>query len=462
MIRNALNDSLPRRRPGDRLLGPGLHRSAAGKLIPDFLGFSAVVLFCFGILPPPAYSQAPGVLSLEQRLVLATGRAVFEKVWVSAPSSTTASDGLGPLYNARSCGQCHPGGGTRRPTLERDDGRLGPALVLHLGEAASTSVYGEQIQGFAVPGLQAEARLSISYTEQDIQLPGGDELRLRTPHYRLEALTLGGLETGLGTSLRLAPVLNGVGLLELVPEAAILALADPDDGDGDGVSGRANWLPSASAQPVLGRFGWKAGQPDLERQTARALNLDIGIGNPLFPRPEGDCTAWQQDCLARPNGNSPRQDDPEASAVLLAQLLFYVRNIPAPGPGDVKADASVLPDPGAILFREIGCAACHHSEFVLNDGRRIRPYTDLLLHDMGPGLADHRVEVSASGMEWRTPPLWGLETGTDSGNYLHDGRAGSVTQAILWHGGEAEMAKKRFMQLSRPEREDLLEFLAGV
>ena len=427
-----------------------------------------------------AFMQPAADLPFEQRMTFVLGRAIFEKIWVSSPSSTTASDGLGPLYNARSCLQCHINNGRGLPPDEQGSANRNGILIQlgipgngHTGRQGVTPdpVYGRQLQTFAVTGLPAEARLKLTYAYETVQLNGGDTVELRQPVYQLDNPGYGDFHPQLQLSPRLAPAMIGLGLLELIPEADILAREDPDDLNADGISGRANRVYHPDFKELqLGRFGWKAGQADLRLQNASALNTDIGIGNPDYPAASGDCTAAQPACLNAPHGNTPAQDNLEASAEMMAVLLFYTQHLEAPprrntDQPDVQA--------GEQLFHEIGCSQCHtpvHTTGHAADrpalsNRTIRPYTDLLLHDMGEGLADHRPEFAASGREWRTPPLWGLGRHIAvSGEraLLHDGRARTLNEAILWHGGEAETARERFRQLTPQQRTYLISFLESL
>lgn len=352
-----------------------------------------------------------------------TGKALFEKNWVPAPASTQASDGLGPYYNARSCNQCHPDGGS---------GSREQSLVLHL----SDPVYGQQLQKYAVPGLAVEAVVEFTHGE-------------KTSDYSIKSLQSGPMQTS-AVSPRLASSLHGLGLLEAVPESELAVLADEHDANSDGISGRINRVNG-----TVGRFGWKASQSSLDAQVARALSLDLGLGNPLHPSAYGDCTSHQPDCLAKPHGNSLHHDNLETNTTVLDLLLTYVRGLPAPGESLPTEQSS----PGSELFNSVGCAACHVP--ALQAGKAtLHPYTDLLLHDMGPGLADSLVEGGALGHEWRTAPLWGL--GRKTAEYLHDGRAQTLDEAIRWHDGEASGARKNYEILTSDERNDLFAFLIGL
>lgn len=249
-----------------------------------------------------------------------------------------------------------------------------------------------------------------------------------------------------------------------------MALADADDADGDGISGRPNRVWSAAEGAVmLGRFGWKAGQATVADQTAHAFLGDIGISTPVLDAAWGECTATQAECRTAPGGADP-VEGVEATRQMFDLTVFYARNLAVPGRRDVD-DPQVLA--GKRLFYGAGCAACHRPKLVTGRDsagpeqafQLIWPYTDLLLHDMGEGLADGRPEGEATGREWRTPPLWGIgltDMVTEFPTYLHDGRARSLLEAILWHGGEAEAARDKVAAMRRDERAALIAFLESL
>nr|WP_305123134.1 di-heme oxidoredictase family protein [Roseomonas sp. GC11] len=431
--------------------------------------------------PRDAFRQPDAPLGLEFRL----GESVFRRLWVEAPSSTRHADGLGPLYNARSCQSCHPRAG-RGP---RPEGEEPPAaLILRLSVPPATPEQqallethrastipdpslGTQLQPLATAGLRGEGRVRLRWHTEEKTLADGTRIPLRRPEPRLE----GPAAPGRRLSLRMAPALIGLGLLEQVPEAALLALADPTDRDGDGIRGRLNRVWSQAEGRVLpGRFGWKAGEATLADQNAAAFSADLGLSTPLRPAPWGDCTAAQPECRAAPHGLTPHgpasAEESEVEPRLFALLTLFTRHLavpprpPAPGPGVAPGVGREVAR-GEKLFASLGCGACHRPRLPLPDGRAIAPYTDLLLHDMGEALADHRPEGEAGGRDWRTPPLWGLgRVAAVSGppGLLHDGRARSVLEAILWHGGEALPARERVRALPAADRAALLAFLDSL
>ena len=433
-----------------------------------------------------AFSHASANLGFEGEETFKLGNGIFKKVWVSSPSSTQASDGLGPLFNARSCQRCHLKDGRGRPPLATGD--LPGGLLLRLSVPPSTDedharlaakellrvpepTYGGQLQTFAVPGLPGEGDVTVDWERHDVTLQGGETVTLSKPVYGIADLGYGPLDPETMISPRLANPMIGLGLLEAIHPADILALADPDDADGDGISGRASLVrdPETGAM-VLGRFGWKATAPSIRVQSAEAFGGDIGISTPLVTDAFGECSIAQQACRDMPSGVQPHLGDVEAPDPVLDLVTFYAKNLAVPARRGVD-DPAVLE--GKALFYGAGCASCHTPKFVTrrdadNPEHRFQliwPYTDMLLHDMGEGLADGRPVGDASGSEWRTAPLWGIGlTETVNGNtfYLHDGRARTLLEAILWHGGEAEAARDAVAAMSPDERTALLTFLGSL
>ena len=438
------------------------------------------------LVNPNAFSHPSANLTFEGRRDFAIGNGLFRKVWVAAPASTRASDGLGPLFNARACQRCHIKDGRGHPPRGPDDRTTSMLLRLSVpprsaGERAavesgrvafhSEPTYGSQLQDFAVPGIPAEGKMNVAYEEVPVELNGGERASLRRPAYAVSNLGYGSMTPDVMLSPRVAPPMIGLGLLEAVHPADVIAGADPDDADGDGVSGR----PSVVRDPdtgngTLGRFGWKASTASVREQSAKAFNADIGISNPEAPGAWGDCTEAQLACRAMPSGVQLQLGDTEAPDPVLDLVAFYSSNLAVPARRDVD-DPEVLR--GKALFHSAGCASCHTPKFVTRrDAARpehrfqlIWPYTDLLLHDMGEGLADHRPVGGASGREWRTAPLWGIGlTETVSGHtfFLHDGRARNLLEAVLWHGGEGQGSRDAVVAMRPAERRALLRFLNSL
>ncbi|MGI9413198.1 MAG: di-heme oxidoredictase family protein [Hyphomicrobiales bacterium] len=435
-----------------------------------------------------AFSQPSGNLDFKHEFDFRIGNGIFRKTWVTAPASTEASDGLGPLFNARACQNCHLKDGRGHPPSanwpednaismlvrlsippQTDAQRM--ALEKYLISAVDEPVYGGQLQDFAIQGQNSEGQIHIAYEELPVRFSDGTTVSLRKPAYTITDPGFGAMHPDVMLSPRVANPMIGLGLLEAVRADDILALADPDDRDGDGISGRPNRVWSLEHKKVmLGRFGWKAGQPTIAQQTAAAFAGDMGISSPLMPGGAGDCTKAQTACLAAPDGNTLRLGSVEASPGMFDLVVFYSRNLAVPRRRGEK-DPQVLA--GKKLFYGSGCISCHRPKFVTGRdgvqpglaGQLIWPYTDMLLHDMGEGLADNRPEGAASGREWRTAPLWGIGlTETVSGHtfFLHDGRARSLEEAILWHGGEAEAAKQRVLSMSADDRARLIAFLMSL
>lgn len=424
-----------------------------------------------------AFSLPARNLSLLRQEDFFTGRSFFKLPWVAAPASTTARDGLGPLFNQRSCMGCHARNGRSQPPLDKQESfatmlvRLGvpaatPAqqqLAAQYG-AAPEPVYGDQLQPHALRGMQAEASPRFDYTTVRGQFRDGETYTLLKPGLVIDGLNYGALHPQAQTSARVAPALIGMGLLQAIPEPAILANADPDDDDGDGISGRPNRVWDLAVQQTrLGRFGWKATHPSIDQQNASAFSSDIGITTDLYP--QQPCTAQQRECRQAAHGGKP-----EISRDILDKVNYHVSLLATPARRDVD-DPTVIR--GQKLFTQAGCAACHIPAFTTGElpgfpelsGQRIQPYTDLLLHDMGEGLADNRPDFAATGREWRTPPLWGIglvPTVNGHSRFLHDGRARNLLEAILWHGGEAEHSRQQVLAMSKEERAALVRFLESL
>ncbi|TPN89571.1 thiol oxidoreductase [Mesorhizobium sp. CU2] len=431
-----------------------------------------------------AFSQSSANITFEEEGTFKLGNALFRKNWVSSPSSTQASDGLGPLFNERACQNCHLKDGRGRPP----EGSGTTSMFLRLARDASSAeekaalddhqalnfpdpVYGTQLQELAVPGLKGEGRMRVDYSEEKVTLGDGTVASLRKPTYSVENPGYGPLDPRTTLSPRLTPPMIGLGLIEQIAPADILAHADPDDRDGDGISGRPNIVrDELSGKVTLGRFGWKAQTASIRQQAADAFAGDIGISTPEMPKHWGDCTEAEKACLSLPNGVQQRLGAAEAPPPVMDLVTFYSQNLAVPARRDLdKPDVLA----GKKQFYAMGCIACHTPKFVTLRGtpnkaqafQLIWPYSDFLLHDMGEGLADGQRVGEATGSEWRTPPLWGIGlTATVNGNtfYLHDGRARTLAEAILWHGGEGRKARDRFVGAAAADRDALIKFLESL
>ncbi len=433
-----------------------------------------------------AFSHPSANIAFEREMDFNIGNSFFKRLWVTAPSSTQAADGLGPLYNARSCQRCHLRDGRGHPPQDKTDNAVSMFLRLsippqneaqrarlaeHKANVIPEPTYGSQLQDTAVAGLPKEGQMQIRYQEMPLALADGEVVSLRQPRYSVSELGYGEMHPQVMLSPRVAPPMIGLGLLEAIAEEDILAQADPEDRDGDGISGRPNRVWSAERnQVMLGRFGWKAGSPSINEQSQDAFSGDMGISVPLHPQGAGECTEKQAVCLQAPTGNSPQYENLEAHSMVVDLVVFYSRNLAVPARRDVEAPDVLA---GKQLFYESGCIACHTPKYmtrVLPDQpeqsqQLIWPYSDMLLHDMGEGLADHRPEGVANGREWRTPPLWGIgltPVVNQHSYYLHDGRARSLLEAILWHGGEAQKSRDAVVNMRRQQRNQLIRFIESL
>jgi len=429
-----------------------------------------------------AFSFAAANLSDEERTRFAIGNSFFRRNWVEAPASTALRDGLGPHFIARSCGGCHVQDGRGAPPDFRRG--LAPeqpvALLMRLsvpgladphGGVRPELVYGDQFNNAAVQGVRPEGRVTLRWEPLRGRFADGTAYTLQKPVYGFADLAYGAMADDVMMSPRIAPQLIGVGLLEAIAEADIRRNAAEQAAAGGPIKGQVNQVWDAMAQQTrVGRFGWKANVATIAHQTAGAFRGDMGITSSLFP--DEACSPAQVDCLAAPRG--AKGQGVEIDDKTLADVVFYQSTL-APPARRRAADVQVLR--GQALFHKAQCAACHRPSYVTAEGpfpslsspalkgQRIWPYTDLLLHDMGAALADGRPDFQANGRQWKTPPLWGIGLIKEVNGHtrlLHDGRANGVLEAVLWHGGEAEAAKKQLLQMKRAERTALVRFVESL
>lgn len=418
-----------------------------------------------------AFNHSAPNISNDEETKFSVGNSFFRQNWVIAPSSTAGRDGLGPLYNALGCSGCHFKDGRGRAPIGNEGVtgflfRLSTSGTDAHGGPMPDAIYGGQFQNLSIPGISNEGDFSIAYQTLNGEYADGTTFSLQKPLYTLTGNY--GPPDHLLYSPRVAPQMPGLGLLASISETDLLANADEADDNGDGISGKANYVWNHKTQSLmLGRFGWKANQPTLYQQTAGAFNGDIGITSSLFP--SDHCTSAQFDCLNAPNGNDSA-DSYELSDYQLDRVTYYSSTLAVPGRRNAK-DETVLT--GKKLFTNAGCAKCHIPSYTTGNNtdipalanQKIYPYTDLLLHDMGNDLADNRPDYLATGNEWRTPPLWGIGlffTVNNHTNYMHDGRARNLSEAILWHGGEGETAKENFRKMNVKDRDALIKFLESL
>ena len=408
-----------------------------------------------------AFSQPLPGLDEAERERFFRGRALFNQSWVVAPAKDDRVDGLGPLYNRLACVSCHAHNGRGLPPERAGERmqamlvRLSVAGVGPQGGPRPHPAYGDQFNEEGIPGVPGEGRVLLRW--HTVRVHGA---RLRRPVLRFEDLAYGPLGPVL-TSPRVGQQVVGMGLIDAVPAATLEALAEAPKPDT--VRGRVNrvWNPETGATEV-GRFGHKANMPSLRAQIAGAFLGDLGITSPLHPAE--NCTPVQTACRRAPSGGAP-----ELSAQQLDEVTYYLAQLAVP-PRRGADDPAVRR--GEARFAALGCTACHRPMLRTGDSaspalahQDIAPYTDLLLHDMGPGLADWRPDFAAGGREWRTPPLWGLgltAAVSERARYLHDGRARSLHEAILWHGGEATVARQRYAALGAAGRAELMAFLGSL
>ena len=429
-----------------------------------------------------AFSLPASNLNDAERTRFVIGNSFFKRNWVEAPASTKARDGLGPHFLARSCGGCHVQDGRAQPPDFRNAlGDRPPiaGLLLRLsvtgqdahGGPLPEPVYGDQLNTFSISGVKPEGQVRIHYETLTGQFEDGTPYSLEKPLYQITELGYGPLASKTMVSPRIAPQVIGLGLLEAIPESEIHANAAAQTAEPGPIKGKVNMVWDAYGERMmLGRFGWKANVATLAHQTAGAFVGDIGITSSRFAQPA--CTSQQKDCLEAPHGRNHQGVEIDDKA--LDDVIFYQATLAPPARRSPNTPAVLR---GEKLFYAMQCAQCHRPSYRTGAppfprlsspgqaGQTITPYTDLLLHDMGPELADGRPDFMANGRQWRTPPLWGVGLIPDVNGHqrlMHDGRARGVLEAILWHGGEAEAARNSVRQLGADDRDALVKFVNSL
>lgn len=399
------------------------------------------------------------------------GNSFFNQNWIEAPASAAGRDGLGPFFNARSCSACHAQDGKGHPRIKGIN-KLGMVTRISIpgvgenGAPLGDPNYGTQLADFALPSLQPEAKIRLGYHKKQFVINGRHYV-LHQPKLVLRDFAFGPLHDEVMFSNRLAPPVHGMGLINELADETILSFADPDDRDKDGISGRPNLVwDRESKKKRIGRFGWKASQPTLKQQITDAFVNDIGITSSLFPSETvASAQAEKIDLQEFPSGGSP-----EVSDRVVDRVTTYLATLAPPARRGLERPSVKA---GKKIFHRIQCVACHVPEMKTREdsslpelaGQTIRPFSDFLLHDMGPDLADDRPDFEATGREWRTPPLWGIglqHVVSRHSFFLHDGRARNVIEAILWHGGEGKKSRDLFVALTQKEKEELFDFLNSL
>lgn len=399
------------------------------------------------------------------------GRSFFSIPWVEAPSATTARDGLGPLFNANTCASCH---------VSKNDHPMNEQDPIHRSNIAKLSMpykyisteaisknnlippqgdphYGLQISINGTSDVPKEAEVKVKFNYSYYTFHDGQKIKLRTIEPILLEKNYGELDPKTSMGIRITPVLVGIGLVDRIKDEDILAGADPDDNNNDGISGKANFVLNPQTKKIeLGRFGYKASQSSSLMQSADAAFNDMGLTSAYFP--QENCSSVQTECINAPRGRTTYQSIFDLTDQRLKGIAFYINHQKAPyySPDYFQAN-------GFKIFNSIGCSQCHKVEFTTTDNIKFNPFSDFLLHDMGENLADKREEFLASGSEFRTIPLWGMGAKLKANiPLLHDGRATSIIEAILWHGGEAEAAATKFKHLSEKTRNELITFIENL
>ncbi|HEX9452541.1 MAG TPA: di-heme oxidoredictase family protein [Burkholderiales bacterium] len=424
-----------------------------------------------------AFSEPASVLTLKQRQLFMAGRSVFHRQWASV-NSLNGDWGLGPTFIADRCSACHVNTGRGAPP-ERGEQMLSMLVRLSLpgdgehGAPRPHPAYGDQLQNRSLDGrnvdlayagspVPPEADVYLDWEERTVAFADGETVELRSPKLRIENLNFGELGADTMTSVRIAQPIFGLGLLEAVPEQTLVEVARKQKTAG--YNGRTNYVWDAINQrTALGRFGWKANQPSLKQQIAAAAIGDMGVASKYFP--DQNCPPVQTICARHLPGNVPELGTNEIDT-----LELWLQGLAVPARRDVN-DPEVRR--GAALFSSAQCAVCHVPDMMTGKFPKLpqlsdqvfHAYTDLLLHDMGDGLADGRPDFAAGPRDWRTPPLWGLglsQTVSASTAMLHDGRARNTSEAILWHGGEAEAAREAFRNMTKADRAALVRFVESI
>ena len=426
-----------------------------------------------------SFSLSSRNLEEHMRINFLVGNALFERMWEdSSISKNIAKDGLGPFFSARSCESCHINDGRGHIPLTNKEDKISVVIQISQNIAQSNDyiknieddIYGGQISEFAVKDVLKEADIIIDYKYSLEMYEDGRVVELRRPIIKIDNLNYGDFNESTTFSARIAQPMIGLGLIEHISDQSLLMNEDINDTNNDGVSGKANKVWDIENEKLaIGRFGWKAAQPSVYQQTADAFYHDMGLSNKLYSNPF-NCTSKQVECAKAISGNSEEYDDLEVSNDQLDLVTFYSSQLGVPARRSINAENVKK---GKEIFFALNCNSCHVESFTTGDSgshanlnnQIIYPYSDFLLHDMGESLSDGVSEFFAQGSEWRTPPLWGIgltNIVSEEYGYLHDGRARTIEEAILWHGGEANEIIQNYKKLKKSEVNQLLSFINSL
>ena len=426
-----------------------------------------------------SFSLSSRNLEEHMRINFLVGNALFERMWEdSSISKNIAKDGLGPFFSARSCESCHINDGRGHIPITNKEDKISVVIQISQNIAQSNDyiknieddIYGGQISEFAVKDVLKEADIIIDYKYSLEMYEDGRVVELRRPIIKIDNLNYGDFNESTTFSARIAQPMIGLGLIEHISDQSLLMNEDINDTNNDGVSGKANKVWDIENEKLaIGRFGWKAAQPSVYQQTADAFYHDMGLSNKLYSNPF-NCTSKQVECAKAISGNSEEYDDLEVSNDQLDLVTFYSSQLGVPARRSINAENVKK---GKEIFFELNCNSCHVESFTTGDSgshanlknQIIYPYSDFLLHDMGESLSDGVSEFLAQGSDWRTPPLWGIgltSIVSDEYGYLHDGRARTIEEAILWHGGEANEIIQNYKKLKKSEVNQLLSFINSL
>ena len=426
-----------------------------------------------------SFSLSSRNLEEHMRINFLVGNALFERMWEdSSISKNIAKDGLGPFFSARSCESCHINDGRGHIPITNKEDKISVVIQISQNIAQSNDyiknieddIYGGQISEFAVKDVLKEADIIIDYKYSLEMYEDGRVVELRRPIIKIDNLNYGDFNESTIFSARIAQPMIGLGLIEHISDQSLLMNEDINDTNNDGVSGKANKVWDIENEKLaIGRFGWKAAQPSVYQQTADAFYHDMGLSNKLYSNPF-NCTSKQVECAKAISGNSEEYDDLEVSNDQLDLVTFYSSQLGVPARRSINAENVKK---GKEIFFALNCNSCHVESFTTGDtgshanlnNQIIYPYSDFLLHDMGESLSDGVSEFFAQGSEWRTPPLWGIgltSIVSDEYGYLHDGRARTIEEAILWHGGEANEIIQNYKKLKKSEVNQLLSFINSL